>query len=667
MGRPETAVSEPVPRDRGRVIVEAVTPEVDAGRFPIKRVVGEVVEVEADVFTDGHEHVAAALWVRAPGDPRTREIPMDPRVNDRFGASFVPESEGRWAYTVVGWLDHYATWRDGTRRKVEAGQDVAVDLRIGARLVGDAAERAGGGDALALQDASSALAAGDVGPLTDDALGAIVARWADREPIARHSRTLEVVVDRAIARCSAWYEFFPRSTGPEPGRHGTFADAAGRLPDVAAMGFDVVYLPPIHPIGVTYRKGRNNVTEAGPDDVGSPWGIGAAEGGHTEIHPALGTLADFVAFREAAEGLGLEVALDLAFQCTPDHPWVREHPQWFRHRPDGTIQYAENPPKRYQDIYPIDFDTDDWEALWDELLAVVLTWVERGVRIFRVDNPHTKPFHFWEWLISAVKAIDPGVLFLAEAFTRPKVMHRLAKLGFTWSYTYFTWRQTASELREYFTELTTPPLVDAFRPSAWPNTPDILTEQLQHGGRAVFVQRLVLAATLSANYGIYGPAFELCENRAVRPGSEEYLDSEKYQLRRWDLDAPHSLRELITLVNQIRHAHPALRLDRSLRFHATDNDELLCYSKTSPDGDDVVLVVVNVDPHHRQSGWIQLDLDRLGVAPDHRFDVHDLLGGARYAWQGTSAFVELDPHVTPAHVFAIGRPSRSERDFEAFA
>jgi starch synthase (maltosyl-transferring) len=656
-----------IPRDPTRVVVEGVTPQVDGGRFAAKRTVGEVLEVGADVFADGHDLVAAALWIRGPGDTTTSEIPMAPLGNDRFVATMVPDRLGRWAFTVVGWIDRFESWRDGTRRKIEADQDVSVELQIGAALVSAAAERAKGADATFLADSAATIDEGSADGLDDPALVVAMRRWAERDPVVRHARTLEVVVERERAGHGAWYELFPRSTSPDPSRHGTLLDAADRLPYVAGMGFDVVYLPPIHPIGRQFRKGPNNSVESHPDDPGSPWGIGAAEGGHTDIHPDLGTFDDFATFCEGAESLGLEVALDLAYQCAPDHPWVTEHPQWFKHRPDGTIQYAENPPKKYQDIYPIDFDTDDWEALWDALADIVRFWIDRGVRIFRVDNPHTKPFRFWEWLIGTIHSEHPDVIFLSEAFTRPKVMYQLAKLGFTQSYTYFAWRQTAWELREYFTELTAQPVVDYLRPNAWPNTPDILTDQLQHGGRPAFIQRLVLAATLSANYGIYGPAFELVEHRAVRPGSEEYLDSEKYQQRFWDLDAPHSLRDLITVVNQIRHEHPALQQDRTLRFHPTDNEQLLCYSKHSGDGSDHIVVVVNIDSHHRQSGFVDLDLDALDLDPDQRYEVHDLLGGARYTWTGARNYVELDPQVLPAHVFAIGRPSRSERDFEQFA
>ncbi|MFP4511449.1 MAG: alpha-1,4-glucan--maltose-1-phosphate maltosyltransferase [Acidimicrobiales bacterium] len=651
-----------VPRDPTRVVVEGVTPQVDAGRFAAKCTVGEPFVVEADVFTDGHDLVAAALWVRGPGSEATTEIPMEPMVNDRFTAQVVPDRLGRWAYTVVGWVDRFETWKHGTGRKVEAGQDVEVELQLGAALVSAAAERASGPDEAVLADAATAFDAGRSEPLGDTEVSAAMRRWAEREPVVRHARTLEVVVERERARHGAWYELFPRSTSADPERSGTLRDAAKRVPYVADMGFEVLYLPPIHPIGTTFRKGPNNSVEPSSGDPGSPWAIGSPDGGHTAIDPDLGTFGDLAFLVEEAESHGLEVALDLAFQCSPDHPWVTEHPQWFRHRPDGTIQYAENPPKKYQDIYPIDFESDDWEALWDALADVVRFWIDRGIRIFRVDNPHTKPFRFWEWLIRTIHDEHPGTIFLSEAFTRPKVMYQLAKLGFSQSYTYFAWRQSAWELREYFTELTTRPVVDFFRPNAWPNTPDILTEQLQHGGRPVFIQRLVLAATLSANYGIYGPAFELVEQVAVRPGSEEYLDSEKYQQRTWDLEAPHSLRGLITIVNRIRHDHLALQQDRTLLFHPTDNDALLCYSKTTHDGSDPILVVVNVDPEHRQAGWVDLDLDALGLPHHQPFEVHDLLGGARYSWIGASNFVELDPQSLPAHIFSVVALSGAEPD-----
>jgi starch synthase (maltosyl-transferring) len=432
------------------------------------------------------------------------------------------------------------------------------------------------------------------------------------------------------------------------------------------MGFDVVYLPPIHPIGQQFRKGKNNSTTAEPDDVGSPWAIGSAEGGHKAIHPQLGTLDDFRRLVRRASELGIQVALDVAFQSSPDHPYVKEHPEWFRQRPDGTIQYAENPPKKYQDIYPFDFETPNWRALWKELKSVFSFWIEQGVTIFRVDNPHTKAFPFWEWCITELKQERPEVLFLSEAFTRPKIMYRLAKLGFSQSYTYFPWRNAKAELTAYLTELTKTPVREFFRPNQWPNTPDILTEFLQLRTRAAFVIRFLLASTLGANYGIYGPAFELLEGRPVRAGSEEYLDSEKYQIRHWSLEQPDSLRELITIVNKTRRANAALQSDWLLDFHPVDNDQLICYSKRTPDGTNVVLVVVNLDPHHMQSGFVNLALDVLGIDEDRPYQAHDMLTGARYMWTGRRNYVELNPSSIPGHLFVLRKRLRIETDFEYF-
>ncbi len=491
-------------------------------------------------------------------------------------------------------------------------------------------------------------------------------RYPDRRFETVYPRELEVVVDPERARFSAWYEMFPRSAVNDGRSHGTFADCEARLPYIAEMGFDVLYFPPIHPIGRQFRKGRNNVLEPDPEDPGSPWAIGSGEGGHKAVHKELGTLAQFRKLVQAARKRGLEVALDIAFQCAPDHPYVAEHPEWFRWRPDGTVQYAENPPKKYQDIYPFNFETDRWRELWQELKSVFDFWIDQGVTLFRVDNPHTKPFAFWEWLIREIKKEHPDVLFLSEAFTRPKVMYRLAKLGFSQSYTYFAWRNTKGELVHYFTELTQGDGREYFRPHLWPNTPDILNEYLQFGGRPAFMIRLALAATLGANYGIYGPAFELFENRAREAGSEEYLDSEKYQLRQWELDRPDSLKDFIARVNRIRRDNPALQQYWNLKFHSVDNDELICYSKWTDDLSNGVLVVVNLDPYHTQSGWVDLPLEELGLDPVHPYQVHDLLSDARFLWHGSRNYVELDPHSQPAHIFRIRRRIRSERDFEYF-
>ncbi len=548
-----------------------------------------------------------------------------------------------------------------------------MELLSGAELVAKAAGRAPAKDAARLNDAATLLrskakpdTAGAAAQALDPGLAALMEKHSDRSLGTTYERELKVLVDRERARFSAWYEMFPRGCSPKPGRHGTFRDCIAMLPYVAEMGFDVLYLPPIHPIGTTNRKGKNNKPNGARGDVGSPWAIGAPEGGHKAIHPQLGTLEDFRALVDATRLHGMEVALDIAFQCTPDHPYVKEHPEWFVWRPDGTVQYAENPPKKYQDIYPLNFESEGWRELWEELRSVVEYWMEQGVHIFRVDNPHTKPFSFWEWLIMEVRQARPEVIFLSEAFTRPEVMYRLAKLGFNQSYTYFAWRNTNWELTEYLTELTRTEVREYFRPSFWPNTPDILTEYLQTGGRPAFMARLVLAATLSASYGIYGPAFELCENRPLRWGSEEYLDAEKYEIRQWDREHADSLRPLIARVNRVRRENPALHANHGLTFHPVDNQQILAYSKATEDLGNIILVVLNLDPHHTQSGWLDLPLEQLGMEAHQPFQVHDLLDDARYIWNGPRNYVELNPHKLPAHIFRVRRRVRTERDFDYF-
>jgi starch synthase (maltosyl-transferring) len=655
-----------------RVVIENIAPQVDCGRFPIKRTTGETVVVEADVFTDGHDAVTAVLKYRHHSATDWHSVPMQALVNDRWRAQFAVQVLGSYYYTVSAWVDHLESWRRGLKKKYEAGQDINLDLRTGAILAGQMAERAQGLDAKRLQEWAGAI----IDPKRDMEARVALAqsessrdlelRYPDPDIVLTWDNPLEVEVDRERARYSTWYEMFPRSAAAEPGRHGTFADVEKLLPYVASMGFDVLYLPPIHPIGVTERKGRNNNPVAAKDDPGSPWAIGGGSGGHKEIHAELGTLEDFKHLLAKAGEHGIEIALDIAFQTTPDHPYVKEHPEWFLKRPDGTIQYAENPPKKYQDIYPFHFESDALRELAAELRSVFEYWIAQGIRIFRVDNPHTKPFPFWEESIREVRRLCPDVIFLAEAFTRPKVMYRLAKSGFTQSYNYFPWRNSKRELTEYFTELGQPPVSDFFRANLWPNTPDILPEYLQFGGRSGFMVRLVLAATLGASYGIYGPAFELLEARPREAGSEEYLDSEKYEIRHWNRDDTASLKEFIARVNRIRRENAPLQSDRGLTFHEIDNDSLLAYSKSSNGGTDAVLVVANVDPHHAQAGWLQLDLEEMGLPPKAPFQVHDLLSGARFLWQGPRNYVSLDPGHSPAHIFRIRRRVRSEKDFDYF-
>jgi starch synthase (maltosyl-transferring) len=669
------------------VIIDGVQPEIDDGRFPCKRVVGEDVVVEADIFTDGHEALSARLLSRHERERRWREAAMEALGNDRWRASFPADRLGRYRYTLEAWLAPFKGWRRDMQQRLAAYQDVSVDLLIGGQLVLDAAARAKGRDAQIMKRAAREIldpgvdVAERIRVVMDEELERLVAGHPDMDRATRYERELEVVVEPVRARFSAWYELFPRSTAPEPGRHGTFADVIERLDYVAELGFDVLYLPPVHPIGRVRRKGPNNREAGEPGDTGSPWAIGAEEGGHKSVHPELGTLEGFRRLVDAARERGIEVALDIAFQVAPDHPYVREHPDWFRQRPDGSIQYAENPPKKYQDIYPFDFETPDWRALWDELASIFEFWIEQGVRTFRVDNPHTKPFGFWEWCAERLRSRHLDIVLLSEAFTTPRRMERLAKLGFQQSYTYFAWRNTKAELIEYLEELTQTELAEYFRPNFWPNTPDILTEYLQTGGRPAFMSRVVLAATLTASYGIYGPAYELMEHEPREPGSEEYLNSEKYEIRQRDLDRPDSLRHFIARLNRIRRQNAALHHNRTLRFHrvqqeGVESEYLLAYSKSTaaapvtptgraiysyedfrpaPPGPDhnALLMVVNLDRSQPRSGWVELPLRKLGLRADAPYTVHDLLGDARYTWHGAWNYVELDPRVVPAHIFRI--------------
>lgn len=654
---------------RQRVVIEHVSPEIDEGRFPIKRTVRQKVVVRADIFADGHDQLVCMLQYAREHEQRWTEVRMKALGNDRWEAEFPVVDLARYRYTLEAWVDEFVTWQHDLQKRVAAGQEVSLELEIGAALIEAASQRAERGDAEQLADWAHMLRErglpGQVDLALSERLAELMARYPDRQGSTRYDKELWVTVDREKARFSAWYELFPRSCGSAPGRHGTLRDCAARVEEIARMGFDVLYLPPIHPIGRTNRKGPNNVREASPEAPGSPWAIGSEEGGHKAIHPDLGTLDDFQHLVAKAKEHGVEIALDLAFQCSPDHPYVREHPEWFRWRPDGTVQYAENPPKKYEDIYPFNFETDQWRELWEELKSVVLFWIDQGVRIFRVDNPHTKPFRFWEWLIAEVKHGYPDVLFLSEAFTRPRVKYYLGKLGFTQSYTYFTWRNTKHELTTYLNELVHTSVREFFRPNIWPNTPDILPEYLQFGGRPAFMARLILAATLSGNYGVYGPPFERYLHQAREPGSEEYLHSEKYELRQWE-ESPGSLRDFLQRVNRIRRENPALRNDASLQFRPIENDRLLCYTKQSEDGENTLLVAVNLDPYHTQAGWVELPLDDLGIHPQQPFQVHDLLGEGRYLWNGPRNFIELNPHISPAQIFRIRRRIRSEQQFEYY-
>jgi starch synthase (maltosyl-transferring) len=624
----------------------------------VKREVGDHFEVTADILREGHEALAAVLQYRTVKDPGWHEVRMDPLGNDRWVGRFLLTENTRYLYTIEAFPDPYRTWAEDLKKRLAADMDVTSELLEGAEILRRTLPRATGADRKRLEARLADFERADttaarVRVLLDEETLELVETYPDRSGASRYDRELEVVADRILARFAAWYEMFPRSQGRLTGRHGTFRDCIERLPDIAGMGFDVIYLPPIHPIGKSFRKGKDNNLTARPDDPGSPWAIGNEHGGHKAVEPALGTLEDFRAFVRAARQAGMEVALDYALQCSPDHPYVREHPEWFYARPDGTIKYAENPPKKYQDIYPLNFYCRDREALWEEMRNILLFWIEQGVRIFRVDNPHTKPIPFWAWIIAEIQAVHPEVLFLAEAFTRPKVMQALAKVGFTQSYTYFTWRNFKQELIDYFAELTQSDMAEYFRANLFANTPDILAPILQHGGRPAFKMRLVLAATLSSVYGIYS-GYELCENDAT-PGTEEYRNSEKYQITARDWNAPGNLKEYIARINTIRRENPALHEYRNLRFYPSDHDDVLWYGKRSFDGGNTILVAVNLDPFEPHQTTVCLPLEAIGIGPDERFQVQELITGTRHLWKGAEQTIRLDPNQEPAAIFGVSR------------
>jgi starch synthase (maltosyl-transferring) len=655
---------------RKRAVIENVKPEINSGVFPIKRVIREKVLVEADIFSDGHDSVSGLLLYKKHGASGWKESPMRSIENDRWRGEFIVEEPGMYYYTLQGWIDHFKTWQKDLRKKFDAGQDISVDILIGLQYIEEASARALDEEKKKLKKFADLLRREtdreEVFLLAmSKEVNEVMERYADRQFATFYEKQLPVFVDRKKALFSSWYEIFPRSCASQPDRHGTFKDCEAFLPEIQRMGFDVLYLPPIHPIGKTNRKGKNNSLLVDPNDIGSLWAIGSDEGGHKAVHPELGTIEDFTRLIDKAKEYGIEIAMDLAFQCSPDHPYVKEHPEWFRWRPDGSVQYAENPPKKYEDIISLNFETERWEELWNELKSIVIFWIENGVRIFRVDNPHTKPFAFWEWLITGIKRDYPDVIFLSEAFTRPKVMYRLAKIGFTQSYTYFTWRNTKLELMQYINELAQTDIREYFRPNFWPNTPDILPEHLQYGGRPAFMIRLVLAATLSSNYGIYGPAFELGIQEAIS-GKEEYLNSEKYEIKNWDWDKEGNLRDFIARLNTIRRENPALQSTYNIQYYESDNDNLIFYGKATDDLSNIILIVVNLDPFHTHSGWLKVPIYTFGINPNQPYLVHDLLGDDKYIWQGERNYVEINPHVSPAHIFRIRKRMKKEIDFDYF-
>lgn len=658
--------------DKKRVIIESIEPEIDGGKFPAKAILGDKAMVEADIFIDGNELIHAELLHRKKGEKSWLRAEMIPLVNDRWRAGFLVDKLGKYEFSFEAWIDHFQTWLRDFIKKIDAGIDIEADILVCAQMIKEAAEQARGTAKQQLQgffdivgNEKLALEKRIDGAMNPD-LTDLMMLYPIRKNPTKYDKILEIEVDRKTAEFSSWYELFPRSAALDGKTHGTFKDVVKLLPYISGMGFDVLYLPPIHPIGTTKRKGKNNALKAGKGDPGSPWAIGNKEGGHKAIHPELGTLDDFKDLVVQAKKQNIEIALDIAFQCSPDHPYVKDHPEWFKKRPDGSIQYAENPPKKYEDIFPFDFECDDWQALWEELKSIFEYWIEQGVTIFRVDNPHTKPFRFWEYVISEIKREHREVIFLAEAFTRPKVMDQLGKLGFSQSYTYFSWRNSSWELKQYLYELTKTGRKYFFRPNFWPNTPDILTELLQSGGRPAFLIRHALAATLSSNYGIYGPAFELVENSAREFGSEEYLDSEKYQLRKWNLKEAYSLKDYISRINNIRSENSALQSMENLIFHHTDNEQLIAFSKQSADRGNLILVVINLDPYHTHSGWLDLSLDKLGIDWNESFQVFDLLSDSWYIWNGARNYVELNPHISPAHIFKVRKKVRTEEDFDYY-
>lgn len=642
---------------RKRVIINNILPAVDRGQYPAKVTIDQPVIISADIFTDGIDAISANVLLKQPGARQWQEFPLTLINNDRWEASFTPAQLGVCQFQVQAWINSYVTWQENIRKKYEAGQDISVDLKAGVQIVQEHLTRATGKNRETLTSWMNELDS-----VTDNETGyqlsrnsdinILLCKCRDKGRLTVYPQVFELWVEPLRAKFSTWYELFPRSTAMEPGAHGTFNDVRRLLPRLEKMGFDVLYLPPIHPIGTQHRKGRNNSLTPAAGDPGSPWAIGNKEGGHKAIHPQLGTLKNFRTLIEDARKKGIEIAMDIAFQCSPDHPYVKEHPQWFRWRADGTVQFAENPPKKYEDILPFDFESEDWMGLWEELRSVIKYWVDNGVTIFRVDNPHTKALPFWEWAIADLKAEHPELIFLAEAFTRPRIMEQLAKAGFTQSYTYFAWRNTKREIQEYVTELTQTDLQYYFHPNFWPNTPDILTAELVHGGENAHIQRLILAATLSSNYGVYGPVYEQVVNDPM-PGKEEYNDNEKYEIKTWDWDKYTKTREIMTRLNRMRNSHKALQDTNNILFAETDNDHIICYIKADREKEDIMIIAVNLDAHNTQSGMVKLPLYKIGMSYDKPYTVHDLLSGDKYLWQGDYNYVSLNPHDMPAHIFRV--------------
>lgn len=639
-----------------RVVIENVSPEINCGQHAAKRVVGQKFQVAADILADGHDVINAHIKYKHEKTKTWKYSPLQLKDNDRWFGEFAVEKQGLYEYTIEAWVDYPLTWQHNIERKIADNQHVNVELLDGIQYL-EQAKKLSKADADYLNGLIDAFQKADaynyaIAEAQSEKLHHIF--WSHPTKIfaTTYDKLLPLYVDRKKALYSTWYEFFPRSTAKKPGEHGTFKDCLDVIPIVAKQGFDVIYFPPIHPIGTAHRKGKNNSTTALPGDVGVPWAIGNKEGGHKDILPELGNLNDFKKVVKVAAEHGIEIALDFALQCSPDHPYVKEHPSWFKWRPDGTVQYAENPPKKYQDIYPIYFESEDWGNMWKEFVGITLYWNSLGIKIFRVDNPHTKPFGFWEHLIAEVKKVDPDVLFLSEAFTKPKTMQRLAKIGFSQGYTYYTWRNNKAELTEYMTELSKGEMKDYFRPNFWPNTPDINPWMLQGGNENLYIIRHMMAATLSSNFGMYGPVYEQIVNAAV-VGKEEYLNSEKYEVKHWDWNKTNKLTQLVARINKIRKEHSAFQFTNNIDFCKIDNDQVLAYFKQSEDGSSNVLCVVNLDPYNRQGGWVQVPRFKMGLSENQPMRMTDLITGNSYIWNQEWNFVELDPYQVPYHIFSI--------------
>jgi starch synthase (maltosyl-transferring) len=638
-------------KGQSRVIIENVQPQVEGGLYPAKRTVGETVNVTADIFGDGHDHIRAHLLYKEASEENWNVRELVHLGNDVWQTSFKVEEKGTYIFTVHAWVDHLETWYDGFKKKADAKVDVHVELMEGALLLKQLPNQSKEVKSFTAQLEKKEKYAESIKAVLSDGFAELVHHHPLISFEAKYDKELTVEVEHAKANFSTWYELFPRSASLE-GHHGTFKDVIKLLPRIQSMGFDVLYLPPIHPIGKVNRKGKNNNVRANPGEPGSPWAIGSDEGGHKAIHKELGTLADYKLLISEAKKVGIDMAMDVAFQCAPDHPYVKEHPEWFRQRPDGSIQYAENPPKKYQDIYPFNFETENWQALWEELKSVFEYWIEQGVKIFRVDNPHTKPIPFWQWTISEINKKYEDVIFLSEAFTRPKIMASLAKAGFTQSYTYFTWRVTKQELTEYMNELVHGPSRNYFRPNFWPNTPDILPYHLQHQGENIFIIRVALAATLSSNFGMYGPVYEFCDNIPV-PSKEEYMDSEKYEVKKHDWKRTNRMTDIITLLNKARNENAALQSTWNMQFCAIENANLIAYLKATEDLSNIILVVINLDPHSRQHGFVQLPKSKLKLGEHINVKLHDLISDEHYTWTQEWNYVELDPYRMPVHIFKL--------------